>query len=95
MKKPMKFITTIKSTSTLKKKKEYKFSFDEKDIKKGLKATFLNPHLVVLSANKIYALYGDRGFLEFNYFLSYQIFEEISLKHMPKVKAKKKKLSTN
>jgi len=91
----MKFKQTITCQATLRKQKEYDFKFSKEDIKKGMNATYKKPHIIV-DGFSIKALYKNKeGFLSFNYFTSYNGFEDSNtpIKQPAKKISKKKKLS--
>jgi len=73
----MKFINTIKSSATLKKKKYHDFDFSDEDVKKGMESKYDSPHIICHSASRVTCLYKDHnGNLAFNYFVSFYGFDK-------------------
>ena len=75
----MKFKATVKCRSTIKKKKEYLFEFDQKDIDIGLKRNPKNQHFALEKQDKIlFGLSNYKGKLRAVMYHSYDVFENIN-----------------
>ena len=74
----MKFKPILEKRAKLKKCKECEFAFTEEQIAEGRKATFDKPYLIPASMS-VYGLYLINGKLHFNYYHSYDVFEELPI----------------